>query len=109
MENNSFPPIDAVMAKARNTDFNTVRVYVMNAAITALAFVVAVFTVIKAKWIEHNGAARMELAWGFTTTVVGDMVKWVKEVVIPEVKGLYNDATKSYDNALLFAKKKSWV
>lgn len=109
MENNSFPPINAVMAKARNTDFNAVRVYVMNAAITALAFVAAVFTVIKAKWIEHDGAARMELAWDFTTTAIGNMVKWTKEIAIPEVKELYNDVTKGYDNALLFAKEKGWV
>jgi hypothetical protein len=109
MENNSFPPIDAIVTKARSIDFNAVRVYVINAAITALAFVAAVFTVIKAKWIEHDGAARMELAWDFTATAVKDMVKWAKEIAIPEVKGLYNDVTKGYDNTLQFAKEKGWV
>lgn len=93
----AFPPVDALIETLMDIDYKKHLNSFMDAVVIACAFIAAIATVIRDKWVEHNCTERLQLfALDF---IEGSKITyaWVMNVFVPYVKSFYDDCRSVYN------------
>ena len=92
----SFPPADDLISQLAKIDYHKHFHTFMNAVETVCIFAVAVFTVLRDKWVEHDCTERLQVLILNVIAKGKSFRLWCDEVLIPESQSLYHDLRKVY-------------
>ena len=93
----SFPPADDLFAYLAEVDYKKHFHTFMDAVVIVCAFVAAVATVIRDKWVKYDCTERLQL---FVLNVIEGaktFYTWVMTVFVPFVKSFYDDCRSIYN------------
>lgn len=97
----SFPPVDAFIAKVQEIDYKKHLNSFMNAVVIACAFIAAIATVIRDKWVQNDCTERLQLFVLRVIELAKTFYAWVVNVFIPGVKEFAKDCRSIYNTLTL--------
>lgn len=93
----SFPPADALAAYLMQVDYQKLYNQFMDAVVVFCAFVAAVYTVLRTKWVEYDCTERCQIAALYVKETAIKLYNWVREVMVPFVIETINDVRSFYN------------
>lgn len=97
----SFPPVDAFIVKVQEIDYKKHLNSFMDAVVIACAFIAAIATVIRDKWVQNDCTERLQLFVLRVIELAKTFYAWVMNVFIPGVKEFANDCRSIYNTLTL--------
>lgn len=98
MENTkSFPPADALVSYLRQVDYQKLYNQTVSFVVMVAAFVAAVYTVLRTKWVEYDCTERCQIAALYVKETAIKLYNWVREVMVPFVIETVNDVRSFYN------------
>lgn len=97
MQTQSFPPVDAAVAYLKQVDYRKLYHQFIDAVVIVCAFVAAVYTVAKEKWVEYDCTLRVKLGAIAVKETAIKIYNWTIEIAIPFLIELYNEIRSFYN------------
>lgn len=97
----SFPPVDAFLIKVQEIDYKKHLNSFMDAVVIACAFIAAIATVIRDKWVQHDCTERLQLFVLRVIELAKTFYTWLINVFIPGVKEFAKDCRSIYNTLTL--------
>jgi hypothetical protein len=86
-----FPPIDDAIHQLSKIEYKKHLQTFVNVLVTISAFVAAVYTVLAAKYQEHDGNQKLQQLWQNLILGIKISYEWIRDTLLPECKALYHE------------------
>jgi hypothetical protein len=93
----AFPPAQKLTETLMEVDYKKHYNQFMDAVTIFCAFVAAVYTVLRTKWVEYDCTERCQIAALYVKETAIKLYNWVREVMIPFVIEIINDVRSFYN------------
>lgn len=100
----AFPPAQKMVETLMEINYRKLYNQFVSFVVMVAAFVAAVYTVAREKWVEYDCTERVQLAAIYTKETTIKIYTWVREVFIPLMIEVVNDI-RSFYNVLKVAQQ----